>query len=157
MSSKDFNNYSDNSNTNQYNYNYNNINYNNYNNNNFNNYNNNNYNKNYYNNRNYNSNYNYNYGNIINYHNNYPVYSTIPASTYLSSQSNEGQSNYSNNESDLKKETSLSYPTETKEGRGIMIKIKPEDMCYLRPPEYAPGYIGQMTGIPSYAKKNSNT
>ena len=87
----------------------------------------------------YNNNYNNN-ENIIKYYNNYPVYSYIPPS-YHSQEKNEIQRTNSNlKENENKK-------------KGIFLKIKKEDMCYLRPPEYQPGYIPQQYyGKPKYAE-----
>ena len=168
MSSKDINNYYDNNEYNNNNYNlYNNLNYNN----NYNQYDNNNY-SNYQNNYNYNnySNYNYNnysnyninnqYGNVIRYYNNYPVYTTIPASGFTSNSiasttkpAEGNQNTYEKKDSDLKGKTALKRP----EVRGaIMLNIKPQDYCRARPPEYAPGLIGQKMGVPAYARQSSN-
>ena len=162
MSSKDINNYYDNNEYNNNNYNlYNNLNYNN----NYNQYDNNNY-SNYQNNYNYSnySNYNYNnnnqYGNVIKYYNNYPVYSTIPASGFTSNSiasttkpAEGNQNTYEKKDSDLKGKTALKRP----EVRGaIMLNIKPQDYCRARPPEYAPGLIGQKMGVPAYARQSSN-
>ena len=36
--------------------------------------------------------------------------------------------------------------------RGIILNIKKEDMCYLRPPEFHKAYIGQSYGKPKYAE-----
>ena len=98
--------------------------------------------------QNNNNNYNYNTSydqynnneNIIKYYNNYPVYSYIPPS-YHSQEKNEIQRTNSNlKENENKK-------------KGIFLKIKKEDMCYLRPPEYQPGYIQQQYyGKPKYAE-----
>ena len=80
------------------------------------------------------------YGNIIKYHNNYPVYSYIPPS--FPSQSN--------NETKMIKEKEQNKDKQVK--RGILLNIKKQDMCFLRPPEYQPGYIGPAFGIPKYAQ-----
>ena len=167
MSSKDINNYYDNNEYNNNNYNlYNNLNYNN-NNNNYNQYNNNNY-SNYNNNYNYNNynNYNYNnynnnnqYGNVIQYYNNYPVYATIPATGFTSNSTTttnpviENQNTYEKKDSELKGKTALKRPEVPK---GIMLKIKPQDICHARPPEYSPGFVGQKMGVPAYARQSSN-
>ena len=167
MSSKDTNNYYDNNEYNNNNYNlYNNLNYNN-NNNNYNQYNNNNY-SNYNNNYNYNNynNYNYNnynnnnqYGNVIQYYNNYPVYATIPATGFTSNSNTttnpviENQNTYEKKDSELKGKTALKRPEVPK---GIMLKIKPQDICHARPPEYSPGFVCQKMGVPAYARQSSN-
>ena len=170
MSSKDINNYYDNNkyNNNSYNlYNnldYNNNNYNQYNNNSYSNYNNN-YNYNNYSNYNYNNSNNYSnknnqYGNVIKYYNNYPVYATIPAAGYTSNATTttsnpigENQNTYEKKDSDLKGRTALKCPEVPK---GIMLKIKPQDICHARPPEYSPGFVGQKMGVPAYARQSPN-
>ena len=169
MSSKDINNYYDNNkyNNNSYNlYNnldYNNNNYNQYNNNSYSNYNNN-YNYNNYSNYNYNNSNNYSnknnqYGNVIKYYNNYPVYATIPAAGYTSNATTtsnpigENQNTYEKKDSDLKGRTALKRPEVPK---GIMLKIKPQDICHARPPEYSPGFVGQKMGVPAYARQSPN-
>ena len=162
MSSKNINNYYDSNNYNNNNL-YNNLNYNNkYNqySNNYNNYINNNYNYNNY--SNYNNN-NNQYGNVIQYYNNYPVYTTIPASGFTSNSTTntsaanpveENQNVYEKKDSELLKgKTALKRPEVP---QGIMLKIKPQDICHARPPEYSPGFVGQQMGVPAYARQNSN-
>ena len=125
----------------------------------------NNYNNNYYqNNNNYYENNNYNnnaYGKILHYYNNYPVYSSIPASVPNSSNkfqniNNEeiGQSyskkiskKISTDSSTLKDKTSL----KSNKPKAEPFKIRKEDICHLRPPEYSPGYIPMPPGKPAYA------
>ena len=110
------------------------------------------YNNGYNNNMNYNydqyqNNNNYNqYGNINYYYNNNPVYSVVPPS-------NPSQ-NYSKEENKEIKVTNenKNETKNTKLKKGIMLNIKKENMCYLRPPEYQPGYIKQTYGVPQYAQ-----
>ena len=85
--------------------------------------------------------YNNKYGYIIKYHNNYPVYSYIPPS--FPPQNN----NYTQitNSNIIEKN-----PQNTKLKRGIILNIPKEHICYLRPPEYQPGYIKQSYGKPKY-------
>jgi hypothetical protein len=179
MSRKNVNNYYDNSEgyeNNQEYVNYNNLNYegndnyyyydkgnnqytNNYYENNYNNnYYQNDYNNNYYENNNYNNNA---YGKILHYYNNYPVYASIPASVPNSSNKSQNINNeeigqsYSKNIS--KKISTDSSTLEGKIGqksnkpKAVPFKIRKEDICHLRPPEYRPGYIPMPPGKPAYA------
>ena len=120
-------------NRNQYNPDYNNLN--------------NNYCEQYNNNYSYQNNYNYpqynnnninQYGNIVRYYNNYPVYSYIPPS-FPQQNNNEIKEN---TEKEQKKDKQIK--------RGILLNLKKQDMCFLRPPEYQPGYLGQAYGKPKY-------
>ena len=85
--------------------------------------------------------YNNKYGYIIKYHNNYPVYSYIPPSFPPQNKNNNQTTNSYKNEK-------VSQNTKLK--RGIILNIPKEDICYLRPPEYQPGYIKQTYGKPKY-------
>ena len=85
------------------------------------------------------------YGNIIKYYNNYPVYSYIPPSIPQQNVIDIKVENTSNKEKE--------NPKNTKLRRGIMLNIKKEDMCYLRPPEFQDGYIQQTYGKPNYIEK----
>jgi len=69
-----------------------------------------------------------------------PVYSYIPPSFPLQN----------NNETKINKENEQNEDKQIK--RGILLNIKKQDMCFLRGPEYQPGYIGQAFGIPKYAQ-----
>ena len=167
MRSKNMNNYSNNNeefgnkySNNNYpnykgNYNYEN-NYNNRSNyNNVNNYNNPNY---YYNQNNNNYQYNNNFnGKIISYYNNYPVYSTIPASVPNSNKEEQDNNNYVKKESkNLNKKPLL---RSRKSKGGIVLSYNPQEMCHLRAPEYAPGYVPKYDpmnpGRPAYGKEPS--
>ena len=84
------------------------------------------------------------FGKIIKYHNNHPVYSYIPPS-FPSNNDNNIEIKESNI---IKKKNSQN----TKMKKPIKIDIPKEDMCYLRPPEYQPGFIQQASGKPSYVE-----
>ena len=167
MSSKNINNYSHNneefwnkySNNNYPNYENNYNNRNDYNNN-INNYNNLNYsynqnNNNYQYNNNYNNN-NFN-GKIIRYYNNYPVYSTIPASVPNSNKEEQDKNNYVKKESENLKKKPLLRSRKSK--GGIVLSYNPQEMCHLRAPEYAPGYVPRYDPMnqpkPVYGKEPS--
>ena len=86
--------------------------------------------------------YNNKYGYIIKYHNNYPVYSYIPP--YFPPQNSNNNTQITNSNIIEKN------PQNTKLKRGIILNIPKEHICYLRPPEYQPGYIKQSYGKPKY-------
>ena len=98
-------------------------------------------NNNYYNNEQYNNNYN---GNIINYYNNNPVYSYIPPS-FPSEHKNSKEINIEKGNSQ-----------NSKPKKGIILNIPKQDICYLRPPEFQPGYIKQTYGKPNFVMNNIN-
>ena len=176
MSRKNANNYYNNNeeyqnneeyeNDNNLGYGENNNNYNNYNDNYYqndynNNYYQNDYNNNYYHNNYYQNNYNNPYGNVLQYYNNYPVYATIPASGPYSNNQvqnyNEGNEQYyskklSTDSSSLKGKTALKNKP-SGEVTSKPFKIRKEDICYLRPPGHAPGFVSVAPGKPAYANQ----
>ncbi len=92
----------------------------------------------------YNNNINNKYGKIVTYYNNNPVYSYIPPSIPSQNQNDIKVENLDSKEKENQKNTKLR--------RGIILNIKKEDMCYLRPPEFHKAYIGQSYGKPKYAE-----
>ena len=110
----------------------------------------------------YENNYNNNaYGKILHYYNNYPVYASIPASVPNSSNKSQNINNEEIGQSYSKKiSKKISTDSSTlKDKAGLKsnkpkaepFKIRKEDICHLRPPEYSPGYIPMPPGKPAYA------
>ena len=94
-----------------------------------------------------NNNYKYNQnGNINQYYNNNPVYPIIPPSNSYQNE-NENKLSIENKNEEKEKKPKLK--------RGIVLNFKKENMCFLRGPEYQPGYINQTYGKPQFIQNQT--